>query len=86
MGLDTVELVMEIEKEFEISIPDDVAPHLVRLGQFHMFAVQALGARGEPADPAEVWERLKRVVIEFCAVREELVVPEAHIIYDLGLD
>ena len=32
-SLDTVELIMEFEKEFDIQIPDDQAENIVSLGQ-----------------------------------------------------
>jgi acyl carrier protein len=32
-SLDTVELIMEFEKEFHISIPDDQAEHIATVGQ-----------------------------------------------------
>ena len=86
MGLDTVELVIAIEKEFEISIPDEVMPHLGRLGDICSFVVHEMQARGELADWSQVWLRLKRLVVGFCAVREELVTPDAHMVDDLGLD
>ena len=45
MGLDTVELVMEIEDEFEVSIPDAVAAELSTPGQVAEYLVNALGGR-----------------------------------------
>jgi acyl carrier protein len=86
MGLDTVELVMDVEEEFDVSIPDEVAPTLVRLGDLHAFAVRALEARGEPIDPSAAWERLKSVVRRKFAAQDELLTPETHIVNDLGLD
>ena len=32
-SLDTVELIMEFEKEFNVSIPDDQAEHIGTVGQ-----------------------------------------------------
>jgi hypothetical protein len=86
VGLDTVELLMAIEDEFGITVPNDVAPLLVRLSDLHAFAIRALAERGEAVDADRVWERLKRVVVKECGVREVQVVPEAHLNYDLGLD
>ena len=86
MGLDIVELVVAIEVEFKISIPNAVAAKLAYVGDYQAYVVQALGDRGEVVDPAGVWLRIKRVVIEQCAVDPDLVVPGAHLIYDLGLD
>lgn len=86
MGLDTVELVMAVEKEFRITIPNEAASRLQRLSDFQDRVLHTLEERGESADPSNIWQRLKRVVIEQCAVEEHQVVPDAHIIYDLGLD
>ena len=41
-SLDTVELIMEFEKEFNISIPDDQAENIATVGQ----AIAYLGERG----------------------------------------
>lgn len=82
----TVELVMAIEDEFRITVPNAIAPTLARLGDLHAFVVQTLWERGDPAEPAATWERLKRVVMAETAIRAEYVVPEAHLVYDLGLD
>jgi hypothetical protein len=86
VGLDTVELLVAVEDEFGIAIPNDVAPRLTRLGDLHAFAAQALADRGEAVDSACLWERLKRVAVKECGVREQQIVPEAHLNYDLGLD
>lgn len=40
-SLDTVELVMELEDEFETSIPDEVAEKIQTVGQAVEFIVQA---------------------------------------------
>lgn len=46
MGLDTVELVMVIEDEFEVAIPDAVAAELTTPGQVAEYLVNVLGERG----------------------------------------
>jgi hypothetical protein len=86
MGLDTVELVMFVEDEFQITIPNDVAPTLGRLGDLSAYVVLALRQRSDAVDPGAVWDRLKQLVIREFAIPERIVTPEAHIAYDLGLD
>ena len=40
-SLDTVELIMEFEKEFDIQIPDDQAENIATVGQAIQFIEQA---------------------------------------------
>jgi len=41
-SLDTVELIMEFEKEFEISIPDDKAENIATVGDAVKYVEEAL--------------------------------------------
>jgi len=86
MGLDSVELVMEIEEEFEIEISNEIAPTLVTVGDLFAFIVQTFEARGISIDDAEIWNRLTRIFEDSFGIPARLIVPEAHIVYDLGLD
>ena len=86
MGLDTVELVMAVEEEFSIAIPNTDAPNLVTVGAIHAYILQTLQLRGERPDEAELWERLKALVIDQLGVRPEEVTPSARIVQDLGAD
>ena len=86
MGLDSVELVMAIEDEFGIEIPNTDAPQLFVLGAMHDFIVRALRQRGDTPDEVQVWERLRAVVVEQLGVRPDEVTRSAHIVYDLRAD
>jgi acyl carrier protein len=86
MGLDSVELVMAIEEEFGIEIPNADAPQLAVLGEMHDFIVRALRQRGDTPDEAQVWERLRAVVVEQLDVRPDEVTRTAHVVYDLRAD
>ena len=46
-SLDTVELVMELEEEFEIDIPDDAAEKIQTVGQAIDFIKQHVDKAGE---------------------------------------
>jgi acyl carrier protein len=46
-SLDTVELVMEFEEEFEISIPDDAAEKIQTVGQAMDFIDRELKGKGQ---------------------------------------
>jgi len=86
MGLDTVELVMAIEEEFGIEIPNTDAMNLAVLGEMHDYIIQALRQRGDNPDEGSVWERLSVVVVKQLGVRPKDVTRTAHIVYDLRAD
>src|SRR5205809_427702 len=44
MGLDLVELVMEVEDEFGIQIADDDASHIETVGQLHSYVCRKIGS------------------------------------------
>lgn len=45
MGLDSVELVMHVEEEFEIEIPDEEASAMRTVGQLHNGVMRLIAAR-----------------------------------------
>jgi acyl carrier protein len=86
MGLDAVDLVMEIESEFHIEIPNKVAVKIRRVGEMQDYIVQALRLRGETPDEERVWERLTAVVVRRLGVRPDRVTRSAEFVKDLHLD
>ena len=52
-SLDTVELVMEFEDEFETSIPDEHAEKIQTIGQAISFIKEAVGAESDDASSAQ---------------------------------
>jgi acyl carrier protein len=88
MGLDTVEIVIAVEEEFAIEIPDSEADKMERVGDMHSFVVRMLQQCAEPTvvDEAQVWDRLREIIVEQLGVRPEDVTPTAHFIHDLRAD
>ncbi len=89
MGLDSVELVMAFEEEFEIEILDEEAEQIITVGDARDCIVGKLRARaGDPeaVDAEEVWSRVRAIVVNLLGVRPEKVTPEAAFIDDLGVD
>ncbi len=86
MGLDTVELVIAVEEEFQIEISDADAAKLGVLGDLHDYIVQAIRRRGETPDEPQIWERLKTVVVAQLGVSPDEVVRSAHVVKDLLAD
>lgn len=86
MGLDTVDLIIRMEQEFGIKIPDNVAPRLGVLGNLHSFIIQELRERGENPDEDNVWNKLKEIVVDQLGVRPDEVTKAADIVRDLKAD
>ena len=87
MGLDTVELVMEIEKEFELEIPDEAASNISTVGEMHSWLLTELQRLGRPkVDSAQVYGRLRELICHQLGVKPEAVVPSARFVKDLGAD
>jgi acyl carrier protein len=78
MGLDTVELVMEFEDEFEISIPDDDAERIQTLGDTFDYIMRRLGERMPPGvcPSAHAFYHLRRELQRECGVERERVKPD----------
>lgn len=86
MGLDTVELVMQVEKTFAITIPDHEAEKMVTVGALHDFVTQAVKADGRELDADHVWDQITEILTEDYGVPRAKITRDAGFIRDLGLD
>ncbi|MFW5431350.1 MAG: hypothetical protein ACKE5M_03015 [Methylophilaceae bacterium] len=87
MGLDTVELVMSVEKLFDISIPNEVAEKLDTVGKLHQYIVLEQNRFNRPNINSDViFDQLKTIICGQLAVEPEQVKPEARFVQDLGAD
>ena len=86
MGLDTVELIMAVEAEFGLDIPNAEASRLATVGDIYRYVAAWLGEA--PAEPpaGALWERVCHVIERDTGVARRRLRPEAHIVRDLGLD
>jgi acyl carrier protein len=86
VGLDIVELVMEVEEEFSIAIPDGLAATLTTVGKLHAAVVAELHRLDRPLPPEEVFERIRGIVSTQLGVPPEQVVEGARFVEDFGAD
>ncbi len=87
MGLDTVELIMAVEEDFDLEIPDAAAEKMITVGDMHSFLVSELRRRGQAdIDERVVLDRLREIICTQFGVKAELVVPEARFVQDLRAD
>jgi len=91
MGLDIVEMVMEVETVFGIQIPDADAARLDTVGKLFDYVRDRVAAPGEATGgpgpyAGALWERYLDVIErESGAARGDLR-PQARFVADLGLD
>jgi len=88
MGLDTVDLLVTIEKRFLIDIPNREASGIYTVGDIHRIAWNHLQARNDTSfgDLQQVSETINTIIADFAGVDIEEVTPEKSITGDLGLD
>jgi acyl carrier protein len=87
MGLDTVELLMAVEENFDIEIPDDIASTLETVGLLHRFVVSQLQRRQLlRVDEAAVFSEIRDLICNQTGVEPERIVPDAYFVKDLRLD
>jgi hypothetical protein len=83
MGLDIVELVMETEKTFRFTIPDEDACKLATVGELYTYVRDhAPGA----ADDPQLWSRVVDLVERETGAPRKAIRPEASFVYDLHMD
>ncbi|HEX8234676.1 MAG TPA: phosphopantetheine-binding protein [Abditibacteriaceae bacterium] len=91
MGLEIVELIMRVEEEFEIEIPDSDAEKLETVGALYHYVVETLSANSAPDHDSssasdEIWNKLCSIFANEFAIPPLKIRPEAHFVYDLDLD
>ena len=76
MGLDGVELVMEVEGRFRVSIPDEEAGEIRTVGDLYRYLLAKLPGSPEPrCQSAMAFYRLRRGLIDVCAAGRDAVRP-----------
>jgi acyl carrier protein len=84
MGLDTVELVLAVERVFGIEISDEVAGKISTVGELHEYVVAELTRLGRPnLNPEITYDLLRNVICFQLGVKPEEVVPNARFVQDL---
>ena len=84
MGLDTVEIVMAIEEEFQIEISDSDAEKMFTPGDILEFLLRTLEARGETVDADAAWLRIQKIFVDQLGVKPGRVTKTTRIIEELG--
>jgi acyl carrier protein len=84
VGLDTVELVMEIEDEFDLAIADDEAARIQTCGDLHAYLIHRLRPlHGAPCASAAAFHRLRRLLLSHLPLVERRHVRPRALIHKL---
>jgi len=86
MGLDTVELVMEAEKHFGVSVSDERAEKTVTVEQFARLLCELRAQTSTPLPYDVVLLQLQQMIAKMFRIPIERIVPEARFVKGLGLD
>ena len=88
MGLETTEIVMEIEDHFGISVPDEVASNCLTVADLQKVVVDlpvAKGRRRSPELDAEVLRELIRISAEITGTDPATIRPESRWVGDVTM-
>jgi acyl carrier protein len=88
MGLDSIEIILEIEDEFDLAIPDEDAEGLRTVGEIIDYVEHRLRERGDvvPAGKRDVPERVVRIVAESLRIDPLEIRRDSRLAEDLGAD
>ena len=85
MGLDAVEILMDIEEEFGITIAEEEIPHFRTMGSMHDYLAEKCGVRKRPDCPTRsAFYRLRRATAEVCDVEPRMLRPDTDVLPLLG--
>jgi acyl carrier protein len=85
MELEAVELIMAVEEEFMIEIPDTVAESIISIGQLSSVVQSAISRAHRELEQEIVFERIADIAAHFGGEDRGIVGPETRLIEDLGL-
>ncbi len=86
MGLDTVELVLDIEKEFSIEIPDKDAETLGIVGDIARYVEEKSKGTGNAVTFEVALRRIIKILESQYGIPQGKINSISHVVFDLGLD
>jgi len=90
MGLDIVEMVMAVEKELHVRLPDEELGRIRTVGELYDCVVKHLDATDVPEQGSryegKLWERYLDVIERESGARRDRLRPAAAFVEDLRLD
>jgi acyl carrier protein len=81
MGLDAVEIVMEVEDHFGVSVPDEVASRCITVADLQRAIISLLVAKGQPRSTdleVEVYRHLVNIIVDQTGMNAADIRPESR--------
>jgi acyl carrier protein len=93
LSLESVELLMAIERHFQVSIPDQDSELMMTAGDIHRYLCTAVtklepsleGPSARQWSEEELWDSVRALLAEHFGISPEKITPTTHLIQDLGL-
>lgn len=84
MGLEIIELVMRVEEEFKLEIPDEDAEKFRTIGDIadYIAAKQQIPSGNQE----QLWQQVHAIAVDELAISPDLITRDARMVEDLGLD
>lgn len=87
MGLDTVELVLLVEKRFNLELGEAELSGITRVGEFCDLLHARLQGPGHPGpDRDAIYATLSELLVQHFRVPPAHITPQARFVADLGLE
>jgi len=86
MGMELVELALEVEERFGIQITDEQAQRVITVGELCELVVALRAQRDNPIDHDEAMAAIRNILIEDHGVSASDVAPNAELARDLRMD
>ena len=92
MGLDIIEIVLDVEEEFEIKISNLEATKIESIGDLYDIAIEhvlkkdCLGDTSEEDVKRDVWGRLKNLLIYQLDLKPEQIIRSNRFFHELGFN
>ena len=84
VGLEAVEMIMDVEEEFDIKISDSDAPKLYTANDLVECVLRHLREAGKPAPVDQVWPRIQKILANVSAMNTNEIELGSRFNEDLG--
>jgi hypothetical protein len=88
VGLETVEIIMEVEDHFGVSVPDEVASNCVTVADFQRALIELLARKGRARSPEledAVYRDLVMIIVDQTGLNASDVRPDSRWVGDIPL-